>query len=318
MRCFKIIFYALLSFTCINAVEIDGYKQRFNLTGRGYWEAYNRPLFRASFIQVEELNGNYVLPYYKSFKPMYATNLVDREVKVQLSFKIPLVRVYENGIFYFGYTQRLFFQNGNFTSSSPMRDTDYQPELMFSHIFDLDVFGGVFKSATLSFRHLSNGEACGFQGRDGRILYSNNTATCGPFDRDKDAAFLQRSDVIGYKSKSSNRIVLSLVYFNDFLRIDFDTWLPFGSRFSTPNFYHYAGYADLKLSFRYKRHLLETKFYGIINNYADYKGALRASYTFKINKYVGAFFQYFYGYKDSLFEYNMLTSRLGLGFRFIR
>ena len=97
--------------------------------------------------------------------------------------------------------------------------------------------------------------------------------------------------------------------------IHISIWPYIPSRRDNPDLPNYLGYANAKLYYRYKRHLAEIHISPIISDYTRYHGSVRLGYAFAINRFVSVYAQYFYGYADSLYEYNILTQRIGIGLR---
>ncbi|MEC9082259.1 MAG: phospholipase A, partial [Pseudomonadota bacterium] len=65
----------------------------------------------------------------------YDYNLENEEAKYQISFKVPLLTgIFDDRTtFWFGYTQKSFWQVYNQDESAPFRETNYEPELFFRH-----------------------------------------------------------------------------------------------------------------------------------------------------------------------------------------
>ncbi|PAF50079.1 hypothetical protein BKH43_06185 [Helicobacter sp. 13S00401-1] len=268
-------------------------------------------IFTIGSISIEELNGNYIMPFYYNFLPQYARYLQQNEAKIQLSFKVALVRnfLWTGGALYFNYTQKFFFQFYNFQYSAPIRDIDFQPELMYNYPLDVKFLGGALSDVGVSLTHLSNGEGKGYRTQGGEVIDFNR-----PF-RDPPPT---GPDVIGSASKSSNRAVFHAVWHNDNLRVQLKGWAPLMQRRTNPDLYDYLGYGRLDIAYRNNRNIFEASIIGLGAKKANYIGSFQLAYTFKLNDRVGLYFQYYYGYMDSLYEYNFIVNRVGVGFRFIR
>ena len=124
--------------------------------------AYNH-LFDNSF-KISTYNDTYILPYYYTFSPYYKVYPADKnpagqklqhqEMKFQISFKAPIIGLFDNRLqLYVAYTQLSYWQF--YTKKSQyFRSTDYQPEafLRINHFFrNKDTFD-------LGAVHESNGE----------------------------------------------------------------------------------------------------------------------------------------------------------------
>ncbi|BEE29632.1 hypothetical protein ATCC49503_11520 [Helicobacter pylori] len=49
--------------------------------------------------------------------------------------------------------------------------------------------------------------------------------------------------------------------------------------------------------------------------YDRWHGAFRLGYTYRINPFVGIYAQWFNGYGDGLYEYDVFSNRIGVGIR---
>jgi phospholipase A1 len=109
---------------------------------------------------------NYLLAYAYSSQPnnlptssnplgqvLIPYTLDNRDMKFQISLKHDLADFQEYGSLWFGYTQQVFWQFYDRTNSQPIRETSYEPELIYSlrpSDFSILNFGAV---------HQSNGES---------------------------------------------------------------------------------------------------------------------------------------------------------------
>ncbi|PAF45836.1 phospholipase A [Helicobacter sp. 11S02629-2] len=271
----------------------------------------SQTIFTIGSVSIEELNGNYIMPVYYNFLPQYARYLQQNEAKIQLSFKVATTRnfLWTGGTLYFNYTQKFFFQFYNFRQSSPIRDINFQPELMYNYPLDIKFLGGTFSGTGISLTHLSNGEGKGYRTQSGAVI---------GFERAFSDPAPTGADVIGTASKSSNRVVLHGIWHTDNLRVELKAWAPLGQRRTNPDLYDYLGYGQLDLAYRHKRNIFEATLTGLGAKRANYLGSLQLAYTYKVNARAGIYIQYHYGYMDSLYEYNFLVNRVGIGFRFIK
>lgn len=227
----------------------------------------------------------YILPYYYSFSDPALENLRE-ETKFQFSFKLLIDREFFSpyGRLYFGYTQTSWFQNYNKVDSRPFRDVDYQPEIFYSYERGMKFLGGEFKNISFGLVHTSNGE---------REL----------------------------RSRTQNRLLLDVkweyVLGRGVMSVQMGAWVYVGTHF--PGFIHdnedllkFRGYNDLRLYYKDNRHLVEAYIRpGIALAYYPF---FELGYTLRITRNMGLYMQYVNGYGDNMYEYNLKSQRLGIGF----
>lgn len=220
-------------------------------------------------------NENYLILLYYSINGIREP-YKPYEAKLQISTKLNLIDnlFYGIGIF-FGYTQTSFFQMYSRNISSPFRDNNYMPEFMFYRALNWKLFGGEFYNIRFGYRHLSNGE-------------SDNS------------------------SRATDRIVAEIMYrYSDF-KAHLKLWTFF--KRDPRDINKYMGYSDLILSYKFldRNHLILT-IKNLVHNYKNYKGGLMLEYKFDLTK-LSLYMQYFYGYGDNLYQYNIKTQNIGIGF----
>lgn len=271
--------------------SIDEYKNRVQKADNSF----------QYFMSAIEHEGTYFI-YQYSLPPygIYGDN-IPSELKFQISFKIPLWRgaLWSKGTFFFAYTQTMWFQQFNYRYSSPVRDTIYKPYFFYSYPGDWDFLGGQIKEVRAGMIHQSNG----IGGSDCyRGSFTDPTPT--PNCRSRSAGTRFMAEVIWEKRLREH-----------IFGLQFSVWPYIPSRRDNPDLPEYMGYADAKFYYRYKRHLLELQVSPVISDYTRYHGNFRLGYAFAVSRYVSLYAQYFYGYGDSLYEYNIVTSRIGVGIR---
>ena len=201
------------------------------------------------------------------------------EIKFQLSFKVPLVKglLLGQGFLSFGYTQQSFWQAYSGNHSSPFRETNHEPEILFVLPVRYQVFGLNGRMAGLTLNHQSNG----------------------------------RSEPL---SRSWNRIMLDFVLEKDGFYMDFKPWWRIpeskGSD-DNPDIEDYLGNFELRALKLYRDHSL-----GIMlrnNLQSENRGAVQLDYTFPIGKRLNGYVQLFNGYGESLIDYDHYSNRIGVG-----
>lgn len=202
------------------------------------------------------------------------------EVKFQLSVKVNLAedifgRV---GDVYFGYTQRSWWQAYNTDASSPFRETNYEPEIFIDFDNAWSALGWVNTRNRVSFNHQSNG----------------------------------RSDPL---SRSWNRVYLE----NIFQRGDWALTLAPHWRVpesesddDNPDIERYMGYGDIRLAKRLENnHEISGQWRG--NPSAGHHGT-QIDYSWPTFNNLRAHVQYYYGYGESMIDYDNRVHRLSIGF----
>lgn len=265
--------------------DIDTYKERIQISQTYY-----------NLMQVLEHEGTYFV-YTYSLPPfgIYGNNL-ESELKFQVSLKVPLWRgaFWSKGSLFFGYTQTVWFQQFNYLYSNPVRDTNYKPSIFYSYPSDWKFLGGRIKEIRIGYLHFSNGI-----GGDECIKTQQGvqaTSTC-------------RSRSLG------NRIMLEGIWEIGNFGIHITAWPYIPYRRDNPDISDYIGYANMRFYYKYNRHFAEVHIEPIISNYVNYHGSIQIGYAYSISKFFAIYGQYFYGYGNSLYEYNIPAQRIGIGLR---
>lgn len=232
-------------------------------------------------------NPIYALPYYYTFSGLYDDN-VRAETKFQFSFRIPVINIQRRYFLFFAYTQTSFFQNYNH-ESEPFRDTDYSPEFYLAYENPLTKL----RHIRLGVKHTSNGERTARSRTQNQVLLS-----------------------LKIDNGRNQRLKVGTV-------LQLWTWLNTHSQgflHDNPDLVKYRGYADLMIYVNYSRHLFEAKVTPLIPNYDFnynfFKPKFTLGYTFHVSQNIGVYVQYTNGYGDNIYEYNIHSNRLGIGFRF--
>ncbi|GGC79992.1 phospholipase A [Vreelandella lutescens] len=202
------------------------------------------------------------------------------EVKFQFSAKFNLAEnVFgELGDVYFAYTQKSWWQAYNTDASSPFRETNYEPEVFIDFDNAWSALGWVNTRNRFSFIHQSNG----------------------------------RSDPL---SRSWNRVYLESTFQSgDWALTLAPHWrVPESeSDDDNPDIERFVGYGDIRLAKR-------------LQNNHEFAGQLRGNpsagnygtqidYSWPAFNGVRAHVQYYYGYGESMIDYDNRVHRLSLGF----
>lgn len=206
--------------------------------------------------------------------------LVKPEVAFQLSFKAKLWQdMFGKPVdLWFAYTQRSFWQLYNFDDSSPFRETDYEPEVLFNFRTRFSVLGLKVRFIQIGGNHQSNGQSLPL-------------------------------------SRSWNRIVMNVGIERGDLSLLLKGWYRIPESVEeddNPGIDKYMGYGEFWAYYFLKKHRL-----GIMlrNNldFGENKGAIQLEWSFPLFAQIGGYAQYFYGYGESLLDYDHCINRIGIG-----
>ena len=234
--------------------------------------------FMDSTFGLRPYHSNYLLPITYDAKS-HQDGRRDIETTFQISFKKDVLTnaLGFNETFGFAYTQRSWWQITD--SSSPFRETNYLPEVyMQMPIADQN---SLLKGLQVGFLHESNGK-------------SNKAG----------------------KSRSWNRIYLEgyLRYKNIFV-VPRAWYKVYENRHHDDNhdIQDYLGYGDINIFVPYNKHVVKFLIRNNLNVNQNH-GAIQADWTYPLGDTgLYGYVQYFYGYGESLIDYNKKTNRLGIG-----
>ena len=237
---------------------------------------------------------NYILPF-TSFDAndnpynnvLQGEDLKDLEMKFQVSLKHVITRdiFVKNLDIYFAFTAKSWWQAYNADISSAFRETNYQPEVIFSYKAPWSLLGLTIDHSTLSFNHQSNGQA-------------------------------------GNLSRSWNRIIAGITVVDENIIWNLKAWYripeddksfsgdPSGD--DNPNIENYMGYGELGLLWKATQgHNID---FMLRNNLKkDNKGAIQIGWPFPLSMHLRGYIEYFNGYGESLIYFNEDVSRIGIG-----
>jgi phospholipase A1 len=242
---------------------------------------------RASQPGVTFHRSNYALALSYNFRPNPAPlqevdpekTLVKPEVMFQLSFKARLWRDIfgKDLVLWVAYTQRSFWQLYNFDDSSPFRETNYEPEVLLNLGTRFNVFGLKARFIQIGFNHQSNGQSEPLSRSWNRIV-ANIGLERGPF---------------------------SLLLKGWYRIPDADD--------DNPGLTHYVGFGEVWGYYFLKRHRLGVMVRDNLN-FRENRGSVQIEWSFPMFAMMAGYVQYFYGYGESLLDYNHRVHRIGIGF----
>ena len=203
------------------------------------------------------------------------------ELKFQFSAKVNLAENVlwdEYGDVYFGYTQRSWWQAFNTEASSPFRETNYEPEVFIDIDAPWEALGWVNTRNRIAVNHQSNG----------------------------------RSDPF---SRSWNRVYLESIFQSGDWAVTFAPhWRVPESEGDddNPDIERYMGYGDIRVAKRLDdNHEVSGQLRG--NPSAGNMGT-QIDYSWPAFNSLRAHVQYYYGYGESLIDYDHRVHRLSIGF----
>jgi phospholipase A1 len=233
--------------------------------------------------------SNYFLPYTYNGSPNEEPvrqadpdkTVENEEAVFQLSFKFKLWPdvLGKDLDLWIAYTQRSFWQVYNFDDSSPFRETDYEPELLFNFRTDYRILGLRGRFVNVGFNHQSNG----------------------------------RSEPL---SRSWNRIVANAGFERGDFSLLLRAWYRIpesDANDDNPEIEDYLGYGEAWAYYFWKGNR-----FGIMLrdnlDFSDNRGAVQLEWSLPIFENVNGYVQYFTGYGESLLDYNHRSNRIGIGF----
>ena len=221
-------------------------------------------------------------PNNEAFQNVSERDAFDRaEMKFQFSAKFNLVEDLfgdYGGDLHFAYTQRSWWQAFNTDASSPFRETNYEPEVFLDFENQMSLLGWTNTNNRLALNHHSNG----------------------------------RSDPL---SRSWNRLILESTLVNDdWALILAPHWrIPESKEDDdNPDIHKYLGYGDITLAHRFNG---DNELSLMLRGYpSDGNMGTQVDYSVPLFGSIRGHLQYYYGYGESLIDYDERSHRLSLGF----
>jgi phospholipase A1 len=202
------------------------------------------------------------------------------EAKFQISAKTLAWRS-SLGDLWIAYTQSSRWQLYQEDISRPFRETNYEPELIFNIATDFEAFGWRGRMAGVSLNHQSNGRALPL-------------------------------------SRSWNRVIGHLGLERDAWSVMFRPWLRINESADSddnPDIEDYAGRAALTVRHETSAgHRLSLQLRHSLRSGERSRGAGELEWAFPLKGQLHGFTQLFSGYGESLIDYNIRQSRIGVGF----
>jgi len=200
------------------------------------------------------------------------------EAKFQLSFRMLLwENIFDdNGDLYGAYTQLSLWQIYN--ESSPFRETNYEPELFLKFDTDFNVFGLRNKLLILGINHQSNGQG-------------------GEFSRSWNRLYIE------FVAKKGNFLMALKPWYRIPESDEND---------DNPDIADFLGYGQLSGAYKWRKNVCS---FALRNNlsFDDNKGSIEIGWSYPLVNRLRVYLQYFYGYGESLIDYDNRTNRIGCG-----
>lgn len=211
------------------------------------------------------------------FPPAESKGFKQEETKFQLSFKIPIVTdiLGSKTDLYAAYTNRSFWQLYAWDFSAPFRETNHEPEAWFRVGTSSSVLGLRLDSINLGAVHQSNGRG-------------------------------------GDLSRSWNRLYAQAVFSRRHFGFGLKSWITVGDLSDNPDISRYMGHFEFQGAYKAGQHTLAL----MLRNNLDFsqnRGAAQLGWSFPLFGRFRGYAQWFYGYGESLIDYQAKVNSLGLG-----
>jgi len=238
--------------------------------------------YRTSYVLAYSYNASPHSDVFQDVEP--PRTLMKSEVAFQLSIK---ARLWQDAFgakldLWLGYTQRAFWQLYDIEESSPFREIDHEPELIFSFRTRFRVLGLDGRFVQVSLSHQSNGLNEPLS-RNWNRLVVNVGLERGPFS----------------------------LLVSAWARVLFKP-----GENENPGISRHLGYGEVRAFYFVKRHRLGIKVRDNLN-FRFNRAALEADWVFPLFARIGGIVQGYFGYGESLLDFDHRVSRVGVGIVFI-
>jgi phospholipase A1 len=221
-------------------------------------------------------------PYREAFDDP-SIELDDVESQFQVSIKMPLgIDLFKNKVdIYAAFTLKAFWQVYNSEISAPFRETNYEPEAWVQFRPDWSFWGIKNSVNMIGFTHQSNG----------------------------------RSEPL---SRSWNRIFANFIFEKDNLVFNIKPWYRIEEDEdddNNPDITDYLGHFQIGAAYKWREHTFSVMSRNNLESGFS-EGAVEATWSFPLGsyKYLKGYIQGFTGYGQSLVDYNVHHSSIGIGF----
>ncbi|MEO5700201.1 MAG: phospholipase A, partial [Casimicrobiaceae bacterium] len=207
------------------------------------------------------------------------------DTKLQLSFKTKLAQdiLGSASDLWFGYTQQSYWQAINSRYSSPFRESNYEPEAVVVHPLQFGVGPVHAAYAAVSLNHQSNGQG-GALSRSWNRVMGELALTAGPFS----------------------------MQLRPWLRLDAST----DSHDDNPDIEDFIGRGEVVAGYRAGRHVVTLRGRHSLRSGPRSHGSAQLDWAYRLAGTLNAHVQLFTGYGESLIDYNLRQTTLGVGLSF--
>ena len=212
--------------------------------------------------------------------PQSNEELKNLEVKFQISFRLPLNRDFfvRNSHLWFAYTQLSLWQLYNHADSSPFRESNYEPELIWAFLVNKSFGDLKLTHVSLALNHQSNGQP-------------------EPLSRSWNRVYI--NSILAYENW--------VFSFRPWYRIPEDI-----ADDDNPDIEDYMGNFDIRVGYKQDDHQFSSVFRSALDQ-DNPRSYYELGYSFSINRKFRGYVQFINGYGESLIDYNYRNKRLSLG-----
>lgn len=260
------------------------YDDRWDLDGRRRGELFypraHKPVYLLPLTWTDRVNASPSSPSPDHTVPG-TLNLRPVEVKYQLSLK---AKLWERplglpGTLWGGYTQSSRWQVYNGTESRPFRETNYEPEVIYSWPVDAMLLGWRMRLASVALNHQSNGRSLPL-------------------------------------SRSWNRWVGEAAFERGDWTAQIRPWWRIDERATdddNPDIGDYVGRSELLLTGKLGRQIVALQLRHSLRAGTRSRGSVQLDWSVPIDGALHVYTQWFAGYGESMIDYNHRQNRVGLG-----
>ncbi len=215
-------------------------------------------------------------PYYSL---PFKVNYNNYEAKFQFSFKSKVAQniLGLHGDLWIAYTQKSHWQIYNEKLSRPFRETNFEPELILNFRTNYKLFGFRGRMFGVSFVHQSNGRALPL-------------------------------------SRSWNRVVFHAAFERKGIAVVFRPWFRLKDDVDeNPAIADFTGRGETIVIYSRGKYQLSVLGRHSLKFSGNSHGNVEANFSFPVSGYLKAFTQLFYGYGETMIDYNHKQTTIGIG-----